>query len=110
MEKLPVVPPDCSLFNSYIIRPCESAGRSFILTWVVLACPPLNFFQTLGGGGGGGHTYSVLCTVWATIGLRCSVDYGATATRCRMTRGARHRIVWRERVVYIEGGPCVRSE
>ena len=50
------------------------------------------------GGGGGGHTYSVLCTMWATIGPRCSVVYGAT--RHCMTRGARHRIVWRERVAY----------
>ena len=90
----------------FLPHPCESAGRSFILTRVLVVCPPLNFFQTLlslgVGGGGGGHTYSVLCTVWATIGPRCSVVY--EATRYRMTRGVRHRIVWRERVAYIEGG------
>ena len=55
----------------------------------------------------GGHTYSVLCTVWATMGPGCSVVYGAT--RCRMTRVTRHRIVWREQVVYVEGGPRVRD-
>ena len=32
-----------------------------------------DFAKSGGGGGCGGQTYSVLCTVWATIGPGCSV-------------------------------------
>ena len=91
----------------------KRVGRWFILTWVLLVYPPLNFFQTLlslGGGGGvcGGHTYSVLCTVWATIWPGCSVVYMGhvipydarnTSSACMAGTG----------YIYIGIGPRVRS-
>ena len=112
---LPVVPPNFFLVQ-FVHHPCESAGRSFILTWVLLVCPPLNFFQTLlglgGGGGYGGHTYSV-CTVWATIGPGCSVVYGATRYRMHASDASSDRMAGTgSTCIYtdIEGGPRVRSE
>ena len=62
----------CSVVHSYL-------GFSGMSASELLS----DFVKSGGGGGCGGHTYSVLCTVWATIKPRCSVVYGAT--RYRMT-------------------------
>ena len=74
---LPVVTPNCSL-TKFLHHPSESASRSFILLvcfFGMSASEFLSDFVKSGGGAGGcgSHMYIVLCTVWATIGLRCSL-------------------------------------
>ena len=72
---LPVVTPNCS-FTKFVHHPGKSAGRSFYLCFIDMSASEfLSDFVMSGGGGCGGHTYSVLCTVWATLGPGCSVVY-----------------------------------
>ena len=79
--------------TKFLHHPSESAGRSFHLCFIGMSASEIlsDFVKSGGGGGCGGHTYGVLCTVWAIIGPGCSVVYMGHSCSVITTP---HQIVW----------------